>query len=89
MVTGQLPFEGDKPLSIAMKHKGEIPKDPRELNPQIPEDLSLLILNCMEKDRGNRHPSVKDITTELPHIQKGIPPQPKKCLRKSLSHREK
>jgi serine/threonine protein kinase len=45
MVTGRLPFEGDTPLSIAMKHKGEAPENPRELNPQIPEDLSSTILN--------------------------------------------
>ncbi|MEE8378265.1 MAG: serine/threonine-protein kinase, partial [Candidatus Aminicenantaceae bacterium] len=28
MVTGELPFKGDTPLSVAMKHKGEIPRDP-------------------------------------------------------------
>jgi len=54
MVTGQLPFEGDTPLGIAMKHKGEMPKDPREVNPQIPEDLSLLILKCLEKKKEDR-----------------------------------
>ena len=41
MVTGRVPFEGETPLGIAMKHKSETPKDPKELNTQIPEDLSL------------------------------------------------
>ncbi len=54
MLTGQIPFEGDSPLSIAMKHKGEIPKDPKELNPQIPVALSQLILKCLEKEKENR-----------------------------------
>jgi serine/threonine-protein kinase len=40
MVTGQLPFTGDTPLSIAMKHKGEMPEDPRKVNAQVPEALS-------------------------------------------------
>lgn len=40
MVTGRIPFEGDTPLSIAMKHKSEIPPNPKELNAQIPEDLN-------------------------------------------------
>lgn len=44
MVTGQVPFEGDTPFTIGVKHKSETPKDPRELNTQIPEDLSRLIL---------------------------------------------
>ncbi len=43
MVTGRMPFEGETPLSIAMKHKTEEPKDPRELNTQLSEDLSRVI----------------------------------------------
>jgi serine/threonine-protein kinase len=44
MVTGRVPFEGDSPLSIAMKHKGEMAQDPKEINPQLPDDLSHIIL---------------------------------------------
>jgi serine/threonine protein kinase len=40
MATGRVPFEGDTALSIAMKHKGEIPKNPTQFNPQIPDDLA-------------------------------------------------
>ena len=47
MVTGRVPFKGDTLFTIGMKHKSEIPSDPRELNPQIPEDLGRLILKCM------------------------------------------
>ena len=37
MVTGQVPFDGDTTLSIVVKHKTEIPRDPKEFNAQIPE----------------------------------------------------
>jgi serine/threonine protein kinase len=40
MVTGQVPFDGDTTLSIAVKHKTETPRDPKEFNAQIPEELS-------------------------------------------------
>ena len=40
MATSRVPFEGETALSVAMKHKGEMPKDPRQLNPNIPADLS-------------------------------------------------
>ncbi len=55
-VTGRVPFEGDTPFTIGVKHKSEIPRDPRELNTQIPEDLSRVILRCIEriKRRGIR-----------------------------------
>jgi len=73
MVTGRIPFEGETPLSIAMKHKGEIPKDPKELNAQIPEDISRMILKCMEKDKEKRYQSADELLSELSNIEKGIP----------------
>jgi serine/threonine protein kinase/tetratricopeptide (TPR) repeat protein len=73
MTTGQLPFEGDTPLSIAMKHKGEIPKDPKELNPQIREDFNRVILRCLEKDKENRYQSAGEVQEELGNIERGMP----------------
>ena len=71
MVTGRVPFEGDTPLSIAMKQKTEAPQDPRILNVQVPRDLSQVILRCMEKDRTKRYQSVEDVVSELDKIEKG------------------
>jgi serine/threonine protein kinase/Flp pilus assembly protein TadD len=73
MVTGQVPFEGDTPFTIGVKHKSENPKDPKELNTQIPEDLSRVILRCMEKDKENRYQSSGEVCSELEKIEKGIP----------------
>jgi serine/threonine protein kinase/Flp pilus assembly protein TadD len=68
MVTGRVPFKGDTPFTIGVKHKSEIPSDPRELNPQIPEDLGCLILKCMEKDVKKRSQSAKELLDELNKI---------------------
>jgi serine/threonine-protein kinase len=65
MVTGRVPFEGETPLAIAMKHKSEAPKDPKELNTEIPRDLSLVILKCLEKDKENRYQSAGEVRSEL------------------------
>jgi serine/threonine-protein kinase len=73
MVTGRVPFEGDTALSIAMKHKSEIPKDPKEYNAQIPNDLNGLILNCLEKDKDKRYQNAQDLRSELENIEKSIP----------------
>jgi protein kinase/serine/threonine-protein kinase len=73
MVTGRIPFEGETPLGIAMKHKSEMPKDPREINSQLPEDLSRVILACMEKDKEERYLSAGEVRSELENIEKGIP----------------
>jgi len=73
MVTGQVPFEGDTPFSIGVKHKSEIPKDPKEVNSQIPEDLSLVILKCLEKDREKRCQIAEELLSELSKIEETKP----------------
>ncbi|MBA7623130.1 Serine/threonine-protein kinase PknD [subsurface metagenome] len=73
MITGRIPFEGETPLSIAVKHKSETPQDPKELNSQIPEDLARLILRCMEKDKEKRYQGADELLSELIKIEKGIP----------------
>ena len=73
MVTGRVPFEGDTPFTIGVKHKSEMPKDPKELNAQIPEDLSSVIMRCLEKAKDKRYQSAGEVRSELENIQKGIP----------------
>jgi serine/threonine protein kinase/tetratricopeptide (TPR) repeat protein len=73
MVTGRVPFEGDTPFAIGMKHKSEMPKDPRELNAQIPEDLNSVILKCLEKNKENRYQTAGEVLSELTKIEQCIP----------------
>jgi len=73
MTTGLVPFEGKTALSVAMKHKGEIPKPPRQLNPDIPDDLNRLILVCMEKEKARRYQSAEELLSDLAKIEKGLP----------------
>ena len=73
MVTGRVPFEGDTPLSIAVKHKTESPPDPKDLNAQIPEDFSSVIMRCLEKDKEKRYQSTSELYSELENIEKGLP----------------
>jgi tetratricopeptide (TPR) repeat protein len=73
MVTGRVPFEGDTPFSVGVKHKSEIPADPREINSQIEEDLSQVILKCLEKDKDKRFQSAEEVRSELENIEKGFP----------------
>ncbi len=73
MVTGRVPFEGDTPLSVAFKHKTEVPPSPRKVNPQVPEDLSRLVLRCLEKDRDRRFQTSEEFLAELARVEAGLP----------------
>ncbi len=73
MVTGRVPFEGDTPFTVGVKQKSEIPRSPKEINEQIPEDLNHVILKCMEKEKESRYQSVNELHSELMNLEKGIP----------------
>jgi len=82
MVTGKVPFEGATPLSIALKHKTVEPQNPKKFNSQIPEDLSLLILKCMNKDKAKRYQNSEEVISELNKIESGIPARVKALERR-------
>ena len=65
MLTGKVPFAGETSMSIALKHKSEIPPDPKSLNRQISDELSRIILKCMQKDRKRRYQNVLDLLLDL------------------------
>jgi len=73
MVTGRVPFEGDTALIIALKHKAEIPLGPKEINPQLSEGLSTVILKCLEKDREKRYQTAEELLAELRCLEEGLP----------------
>ena len=57
MLTGDVPFDGDTPVAVAIKHLQEQPEYPRDLAPEIPEGLadivmkSKFIINIDSKNR--------------------------------------
>ena len=73
MVTGRVPFSGKTPLSVAIKHKGQAPPDPQDLNAHVPNTLSRVILKCLEKEKVKRYQSVDELLADLKNIEAGLP----------------
>jgi tRNA A-37 threonylcarbamoyl transferase component Bud32 len=73
MVTGRVPFEGETPLSIVLKHRSEPPEDPQTLNTQISAGLSRIILRCLEKKREKRYQTAAEALDDLAGLEKGLP----------------
>jgi serine/threonine-protein kinase len=74
MLTGRRPFEGETTLSIAVKQKSDAPPDPRTLNPQIPEALARLVLQCLEKAPEKRPAGAAGLSAGLAGIESALPP---------------
>lgn len=73
MLTARVPFEGDTPLTVGIKQKTEIPKEPIDFNPLISNDLNRVILKCLEKNKERRYQSAKELKSELERIEIGLP----------------
>jgi serine/threonine protein kinase/tetratricopeptide (TPR) repeat protein len=73
MVTGHVPFSGNTAFSVALKHKSEEPKDPRQANPELPEGLARAILRCMAKDRDRRYQSADELLAVLMAVEETLP----------------
>ncbi|MBW3593542.1 MAG: protein kinase, partial [Actinobacteria bacterium] len=68
MLTGQVPFNGDSPIEIAMKHVNEAPPPPSELNPDVTAELDQVVLRALAKDPHDRYQTA-DLFTELTGIE--------------------
>ncbi|HYK42535.1 MAG TPA: protein kinase, partial [Thermoanaerobaculia bacterium] len=66
--TGTLPFEGDTPIAVVLKHVQEKPPAPQSKNPKIDPRIASIILKCMEKDPANRYQSVNDLYEALTRV---------------------
>jgi len=62
MCTGQLPFNADTPLAIAMKHASEPLPPPTAINPNIPEEIGKVLIKALEKKPSDRFASAGELS---------------------------
>src|SRR5207244_680662 len=65
MLTATVPFSGQSPVAIAVRHATEFPRPPHEFIPSIPAALEDLVLHALEKNPDNRPPNAEAFRQEL------------------------
>ncbi|MFE1244556.1 Stk1 family PASTA domain-containing Ser/Thr kinase [Fictibacillus sp. NPDC058756] len=65
MVTGRVPFVGDSPVSVALKHLQENVIEPRRLNPEIPQSVENIVLKALAKNPLKRYDSAQELLTDM------------------------
>ena len=65
MVTGELPFDGESSVAIAIKHLQEMPPLPSRIRPGLPPALDQIILKAIQKNPERRYNSARDFADEL------------------------
>ena len=73
MLTGDVPYSGDTPVEIAMKHLNETPRPPSARAPEIPADLDRIVLRTLAKSPDDRYHSAEELDSDLARIEAGLP----------------
>ena len=71
LLTGEVPFTGDSPVEIAMKHLAEVPQVPSELRPDVPDDLDLVVVRALAKEPADRYQSAAAMDADLETVARG------------------
>ena len=73
MVTGQPPFTGDNPVSIAYKHVREQPQPPSAIQPALPPQFEAVVMKALAKSPDARYPSAQALRADLMRFAQGRP----------------
>ena len=65
MLTGKVPFDADTPVSVALKHMQEDPKEPIDLNPEIPSAVNQIVIKAMQKEPSARYQNATEMLHDL------------------------
>ncbi|WP_434301793.1 Stk1 family PASTA domain-containing Ser/Thr kinase [Clostridium botulinum] len=69
MLVGKVPFDGESPVSVAVKHIQNEVIAPKEIDDKIPESLNSLVLKCLEKNPVKRYQTIKNLEEDLARIE--------------------
>lgn len=70
MLTGQLPFDGENPISVALKQVHEPIDLASRINPEVPTQLDNIIMKMTKKDPEDRYSSLVEVIKDLKELEK-------------------
>ncbi len=65
MVTGELPFNADTPVSVALKQISETPVEPKEKVPTVSNSLNRIIMKAMAKSTAERYQTARELLEDI------------------------
>jgi serine/threonine-protein kinase len=76
LLTGEVPFSGESPVEIAMKHLTKMPQPPSRLRPEIPHDLDLVVMRALAKNPDERYQTAEEMDADLARVERGLAVSP-------------
>ena len=71
LLTGTVPFNGETPVEVAMKHLSQVPEPPSRLRPEVPHDLDLVVIRALAKEPAERYRSAQEMDRDLERVTRG------------------
>src|SRR5436309_10493267 len=76
LLTGTVPFTGDTPVEIAMKHLSAVPEPPSAKRPEVPHALDQVVLRALAQAAAQRYQSAEEMDADLERVQRGVAVSP-------------
>jgi eukaryotic-like serine/threonine-protein kinase len=80
ILTGEPPFVGDSPVSVAYQHVRETPVPPSQKHEGISGDLDAVVLKALAKNPENRYQTAAEMRADLVRVHNGESPEAPKVL---------
>jgi beta-lactam-binding protein with PASTA domain len=73
LLTGQLPFDGESAVAIALKQVNQAPQPPSLLNPAVGPELDAVVMRALEKQAPRRFVDADEFIDALEHAERAQP----------------
>ncbi len=65
MITGKVPFDGESPVAVALKHIQNKAERPVDINPRIPATMNDIVMKAIKKDQNLRYQTASELLSDL------------------------
>jgi eukaryotic-like serine/threonine-protein kinase len=72
LLTGVVPFAGDTPVEIAMKHLSGVPEPPSKKRTEVSRDLDMVVIRSLAKRPDERYQSAEEMDADLARVERGL-----------------
>src|SRR5437763_1034543 len=76
LLTGTVPFAGESPVELAMKHLSKVPEPPSHLRPEVPRDLDFVVMRALAKSPEERYETADEMDADLARVARGVSVSP-------------
>lgn len=74
MLTGELPYDAETPIGIAMKHVNGHLREPVEVDPSIPQGINDIAMKMLARDPEDRYHDTAQLIADLSQVSEGFEP---------------